>query len=138
MEEQVYRKQVTKESVSMRVIDEKQVDRHFKRSDLKLYEGDEMQPVSRPEYTIPEDNVLHTLLQKFDLIHRYHEHESLLLNSNEVSLSREEKHEAWDDFEDLTESSNALARFRAANRKNIQTIFYYIYTLIKISTKLQQ
>lgn len=96
MEEQIYKKQVNKESISKRVVDKQQVDRHFNQSELiQMFSVDDIEPKSRPEYCIPVDDVLAIQTKKFDVIHRYHEHETLLLNRHENSLNDQEKDNAW-------------------------------------------
>lgn len=117
MEEQIYKKQVNKESISKRVVDRQQVDRHFNQSELiQMFSADDIEPKSRPEHCIPVDNVLADQLKKFDVIHRYHEHETLLLNTNEDSLNDHEKDNAWWDY-DLLASETDSARSKALSRK---------------------
>lgn len=64
MEEKIYDRQVTKESLAMRVVDEKQVGRHYNASDLaELFTYSPAPPPpppdERPAYDRPQ--VLHTV-----------------------------------------------------------------------------
>ncbi|XP_053697900.1 transcriptional regulator ATRX homolog [Sabethes cyaneus] len=102
MEEKIYERQVTKQAISKRVIDEQQIDRHYKENDLQeLYRYDNVAPEEpRPTPNLPKDRLFAELLKKFDpLIYKYHEHDSLLENKEEETLNEEERKAAWEEFE---------------------------------------
>ncbi|XP_049533839.1 transcriptional regulator ATRX homolog isoform X1 [Anopheles darlingi] len=101
MEEKIYERQVTKQAISKRVIDEQQIDRHYKENDLQeLYRYDVEPSEPRPTPNLPKDRLFAELLQRFDkLIYKYHEHDSLLENKEEETLNEEERKAAWEEFE---------------------------------------
>lgn len=100
MEESIYKRQVTKISMSKRVIDKQQVDRHFKRNDLDdIYSIDSIEPTNERNEE-PSDSILSKLITKLNgIIVKYHSHDSLLQNNEEENLSAEEIQLAWDEFE---------------------------------------
>ncbi|PAA89823.1 hypothetical protein BOX15_Mlig008142g2, partial [Macrostomum lignano] len=106
MEEKIYDRQVTKQSLSQRVVDEHQIDRHFKADDLiQLYtlNVDTFDPDSDPatRFVLPKDGILADLLAKeARWISRYHLHDSLLENIESEVLTEEERREAWREYED--------------------------------------
>uniref|UniRef100_A0A182MX86 Transcriptional regulator ATRX n=1 Tax=Anopheles culicifacies TaxID=139723 RepID=A0A182MX86_9DIPT len=101
MEEKIYERQVTKQAISKRVIDEQQIDRHYKENDLQeLYRYDVETSEPRPMPNLPKDRLFAELLKRFDpLIYKYHEHDSLLENKEEETLNEEERKAAWEEFE---------------------------------------
>ncbi|XP_049285576.1 transcriptional regulator ATRX homolog [Anopheles funestus] len=101
MEEKIYERQVTKQAISKRVIDEQQIDRHYKENDLQeLYRYDVDTSEPRPVPNLPKDRLFAELLKQFDtLIYKYHEHDSLLENKEEETLNEEERKAAWEEFE---------------------------------------
>ncbi|KRZ70944.1 Transcriptional regulator ATRX -like protein [Trichinella papuae] len=104
MEETIYQRQVVKQSLSCRVIDEQQIGRHFTFSDLEcLYhfdpDEDDKQPTETP--VLPKDRLLADLLCDISKwIGRYIEHDSLLKNIVEEKLTEEELKSAWREYED--------------------------------------
>ncbi|RUS80227.1 hypothetical protein EGW08_012023 [Elysia chlorotica] len=104
MEEKIYERQVTKLSLSQRVVDEHQIERHFSANDLKeLYnfkpdrwsDGTE-----KPTLALPKDPLLAEILTNHKhCVLSFHEHDSLLENQIEQTLSEEEKKAAWEEYE---------------------------------------
>ncbi|XP_068631359.1 transcriptional regulator ATRX homolog isoform X2 [Battus philenor] len=101
MEEKIYERQVTKQAISKRVIDEQQIDRHYAENDLaELYKFSPRPPAPRPLPPLPRDRLFAEMLREHDAqIYKYHEHDSLLENKEEETLSEEERKAAWEDFE---------------------------------------
>lgn len=94
MEDKIYKRQVNKISLSKRVVDAKQTDRHYKEHDLaQLYctqNIDTTDSFADPDQ-LPSDKLLAQVLQSHnDLIQGYQRHETLL-QDNEGNLTEEEK-----------------------------------------------
>lgn len=101
MEEKIYDRQITKQSLSCRVIDEQQIERHFNWSDLNdLYVFDVNRHIRRPAPSSRiEDELLNGLLtRRKEWIVTFHEHDSLLENKSEEELNETERVAAWEDF----------------------------------------
>ncbi|KAK6975334.1 transcriptional regulator ATRX, partial [Biomphalaria glabrata] len=104
MEEKIYDRQVAKLSLSQRVVDEHQIERHFSANDLKeLYnfrpdrwdDGTE-----KPTLALPKDPLLAEILQSNrHCVVSFHEHDSLLENQVDQNLTEEEKKAAWEEYE---------------------------------------
>ncbi|CAF3656265.1 unnamed protein product [Rotaria sordida] len=137
MEEKIYQRQVVKQSISQRVVDDHQLDRHFTQSDIKeLYK---FKPEQLPEarststlltesdtnfnYPIPKDHLLLDLLYEHSRwIHSYHSHDSLLENKLDECLSAEERRRALEEYESLKRLPDqrqiALQRFQQQQQLN--------------------
>lgn len=101
MEEKIYERQVTKQAISKRVIDEQQIDRHYKENDLQeLYKYNLDPDDERFVPLLPKDRLFAEMLKKYeDIIIQYHEHDTLLENKEEETLGEEERKQAWEEFE---------------------------------------
>ncbi|XP_041656865.1 transcriptional regulator ATRX-like isoform X2 [Cheilinus undulatus] len=113
MEEKIYDRQVTKQSLSNRVVDQQQIERHFtlfELTELYTFEPDLLddpnsKKTKRSSPMSPKDKVLEQLLQTCkDQIVSFHEHESLLDHKQEEELSEAERRAAWAEYE--AESNN--------------------------------
>jgi hypothetical protein len=93
--------QVTKLSLSCRVVDEQQIERHFNSADLnELYRFEADSHTRRPTPPLPKDRLLAELMiQRKEWIVTFHEHDSLLENKEDEELNEDERKAAWDDFE---------------------------------------
>lgn len=103
MEEAIYNRQVAKISMSRRVVDEEQIDRHFARNDLEqLYSIKNIEPASNvcSAHVEPGDDALKQQLTKCkNIIYKYQLHDALLENNEEEELSPEEIQLAWDEYQ---------------------------------------
>ncbi|KAI5742804.1 hypothetical protein M8J77_011475 [Diaphorina citri] len=101
MEEKIYDRQVAKQSMSCRVVDEQQIDRHFTRSDIhELYEFKPDEKKERKTPALPKDRLMAEMIKEMDSkIVAFHEHDSLLENIEDEELNEEERKAAWEEFE---------------------------------------
>ncbi|XP_047462264.1 transcriptional regulator ATRX-like isoform X2 [Mugil cephalus] len=115
MEEKIYDRQVTKQSLSFRVVDQQQIERHFTLSELTelyIFEPDLLdEPNSKKSKRLasllPKDDVLAQLLETCkNQIVSYHEHESLLDHKQEEELSEAERKDAWAEYEAESHSAS--------------------------------
>uniref|UniRef100_A0AAZ3Q4Q8 DNA helicase n=1 Tax=Oncorhynchus tshawytscha TaxID=74940 RepID=A0AAZ3Q4Q8_ONCTS len=108
MEEKIYDRQVAKQSLSFRVVDQQQIERHFTMNELtELYafEPDLLDDPTgkkskRTTPMLPKDPFLAELLHSNkEQIVGYHEHDSLLDHKEEEALSEEDRKAAWAEYE---------------------------------------
>ena len=102
MEERIYDRQVIKQALASRVVDEHQIERHFSQDEVyELYKFDP-EPKDVPTPLVPKDRLLADILHSDktkNLIIAYHEHDSLLENRPDQNLTEEERQDAWNEFE---------------------------------------
>ncbi|KAK2881878.1 transcriptional regulator ATRX-like isoform X2 [Channa argus] len=115
MEEKIYDRQVTKQSLSYRVVDQQQIERHFTLSELTelynfepdLLDDPNSKTSKRTTSVLPKDTVLARLLETCKKhIVSYHEHESLLDHKQEEELSEAERKAAWAEYEAESNTAN--------------------------------
>lgn len=114
MEEKIYKRQVTKLSLSKRVLDAKQIDQHYEFDELaQLYctEFIETTDVHSNFDELPVDKLLAEILQRStNLIQKYHIHDHILLESTDQQLTENEKKFAWEEFEDAKKTEKTGKR----------------------------
>lgn len=106
MEEKIYDRQVTKTSLSLRVIDERQIGRHYTMNQLQeLFTYTPAPPPPTTEdstvYDRPTADIIFCrILDKLQpkTIVKFHEHDSLLEHVFAEELSEEERKAAWDNY----------------------------------------
>uniref|UniRef100_A0A3Q2YN28 DNA helicase n=1 Tax=Hippocampus comes TaxID=109280 RepID=A0A3Q2YN28_HIPCM len=139
MEEKIYDRQVTKQSLSYRVVDQQQIERHFTMNELaELYtfEPDMLDDPSEKKSKkatpmLPKDLFLAELLQTHkDQIVCYHEHDSLLDHKEEEALSEEDRKAAWAEYE-------AEKKVSAHPQMGASTIFSH-YNMAALATMTNQ
>ncbi|KAK9517933.1 hypothetical protein VZT92_023265 [Zoarces viviparus] len=108
MEEKIYDRQVTKQSLAFRVVDQQQIERHFtgvELAELYTFEPDMLDDPSgkkskKATPMLPKDPFLAEMLQNNkDQIVCYHEHDSLLEHTESEALSEEDRKAAWAEYE---------------------------------------
>eukprot|EP00092_Neocalanus_flemingeri_P054821 GFUD01064636.1.p1 GENE.GFUD01064636.1~~GFUD01064636.1.p1 ORF type:complete len:470 (-),score=157.85 GFUD01064636.1:45-1430(-) len=101
MEEKIYDRQVTKQSLSARVVDEQQIERHFTMNELsELYEFNDEPLSDRPIPEVPKDRLLAELVDKHkELVWSIKNHDSLLEAQVDENLTEEDRKTAWEEYE---------------------------------------
>ena len=103
MEEKIYQRQIIKQSLSQRVLDEHQLDRHFTSQELNelyAFEPDIYSGKSDDVPIMPEDDILKEIVLSCDRwLFKFHEHDSLLENIVSENLTDEERKAAWAEYE---------------------------------------
>ncbi|XP_033366026.1 transcriptional regulator ATRX homolog isoform X1 [Bombus vosnesenskii] len=101
MEEKIYNRQVTKLSLSCRVVDEQQIERHYSNQNLNELYTFERNNREKPTLNLPKDRLLAEIFLKYkNFVENYHEHDSLLENKAEEELNEEERKQAWLEYEE--------------------------------------
>uniref|UniRef100_H3APH3 DNA helicase n=1 Tax=Latimeria chalumnae TaxID=7897 RepID=H3APH3_LATCH len=123
MEEKIYDRQVAKQSLSFRVVDQQQIERHFTMNELtELYtfepdlldDPNSEKKSKRATPMLPKDTILAELLQNHkEYMVGYHEHDSLLDHKEEEELTEEERKAAWTEYE--AEKKGLNTRFNVPN-----------------------
>ncbi|XP_044581817.1 transcriptional regulator ATRX homolog isoform X1 [Cotesia glomerata] len=120
MEEKIYNRQVTKLSLSCRVVDELQIERHYSNNDLaELYKFDPPSETT-PDLALPKDRLLAEIfLRHKNLVETFHEHDSLLENIAEEELDAEERKQAWQEYEDEKAGKRMIPPQMMINYSNV-------------------
>ncbi|XP_015180488.1 PREDICTED: transcriptional regulator ATRX-like isoform X2 [Polistes dominula] len=120
MEEKIYNRQVTKLSLSCRVVDEQQIERHYSHNALnELYKFEPHTNTDKPTLNLPKDRLLAEIFSNYkELVENYHEHDSLLENKADEELDEEERKQAWLEYEEEKRRPNINAN-TAAYQNNI-------------------
>ncbi|XP_077387907.1 transcriptional regulator ATRX [Festucalex cinctus] len=146
MEEKIYDRQVTKQSLSYRVVDQQQIERHFTMNELaELYtfEPDMLDDPSEKKSKkatpmLPKDLFLAELLQTHkDQIVCYHEHDSLLDHKEEEALSEEDRKAAWAEYEAEKKGLTMRTNYQANPHMAASTIFSH-YNMAALATMTNQ
>ena len=101
MEQRIYERQIIKQALSRRVVDDQEIVRHFKENEIaELYR---FEPVPTEEKTpaVPKDRLLADILvseKSRELVVEYHLQDSLLENRPEEELPDAEKEDAWEQY----------------------------------------
>jgi len=121
MEEKIYERQVTKQAISKRVIDEQQIDRHYNQNDLQELYKYELEPDDeRILPKLPKDRLFAEMLKKYeDMIYKYHEHDTLLENKEEETLDEDERRQAWEEFEQEKNRPQFVANYAPQQPRGI-------------------
>uniref|UniRef100_A0A665WP00 DNA helicase n=1 Tax=Echeneis naucrates TaxID=173247 RepID=A0A665WP00_ECHNA len=148
MEEKIYERQVTKQSLSFRVVDQQQIERHFtmnELSELYTFEPDLLDDPSEKKSKkatpmLPKDPFLAELLQNNkDQIMCYHEHDSLLDHKEEEALSEEDRKAAWAEYEAEKKGLSMRTNYQSSySHMDMGTSSYFSYNVAALASMTNQ
>ncbi|XP_042349136.1 transcriptional regulator ATRX [Plectropomus leopardus] len=147
MEEKIYDRQVTKQSLSFRVVDQQQIERHFTTNELaELYtfEPDLLDDPSEKKSKkatplLPKDPFLAEMLQNNkDQIVCYHEHDSLLDHKEEEALSEEDRKAAWAEYEAEKKGLSTRTNYQAGYLQSNMGSNYFSFNMAALASMTNQ
>ncbi|TMS17804.1 Transcriptional regulator ATRX [Larimichthys crocea] len=148
MEEKIYDRQVTKQSLSFRVVDQQQIERHFTTNELaELYTfepdmADDPSEKKSKKATplLPKDPFLAEMLQNNkDQIACYHEHDSLLDHKEEEALSEEDRKAAWAEYEAEKKGLSMRTNYQATYAQmDMGSSNYFSYNVAALASMTNQ
>ncbi|XP_071313243.1 transcriptional regulator ATRX [Trachinotus anak] len=148
MEEKIYERQVTKQSLSYRVVDQQQIERHFTMNELaELYtfEPDLLDDPSEKKSKkatpmLPKDPILAEILQNNkDQIVCYHEHDSLLDHKEEEALSEEDRKAAWAEYEAEKKGLSMRTNYQSSySHMDMGSSSYFSYNVAALASMTNQ
>ncbi|XP_044060436.1 transcriptional regulator ATRX isoform X2 [Siniperca chuatsi] len=148
MEEKIYDRQVTKQSLSFRVVDQQQIERHFTTNELaELYtfEPDMLDDPSEKKSKkatplLPKDPFLAEMLQNNkDQIVCYHEHDSLLDHKEEEALSEEDRKAAWAEYEAEKKGLSMRTNYQTTySQMDMGSSNYFSYNVAALASMTNQ
>lgn len=125
MESRIYDRQIIKQAMSLRVVDEKSILRHFKEDEIAELYKFQPEPDEREIPHVPKDKVLADILsseKSSRLIVTWHDHDSLLENRPEEDLPEDERATAWKEYEDEKEKEEAKQRRLEESQQKLQQL----------------
>jgi len=133
IEEKIYNRQVVKLSLSSRVVDEHQVERHFKFDDInEMFKFNPDEKTERPTPPVPKDRLLADLLISHrEWIDSYFEHDTLLTNKVDEELSEEERKQAWEEYRFENERRATLPQQSQPEISYDQTMLTYVSNCLR-------
>uniref|UniRef100_A0A3Q3LTF3 DNA helicase n=1 Tax=Mastacembelus armatus TaxID=205130 RepID=A0A3Q3LTF3_9TELE len=148
MEEKIYERQVTKQSLSFRVVDQQQIERHFTMNELaelytfepELLDDPSGKKSKRATPMLPKDPILAELLQNSkDQIVGYHEHDSLLDHKEEEALSEEDRKAAWAEYEAEKKGLSMRTNYQSSySQMDMGTSSYFSYNVAALASMSNQ
>ncbi|KAG7517217.1 transcriptional regulator ATRX [Solea senegalensis] len=147
MEEKIYERQVTKQSLSFRVVDQQQIERHFTMNELtELYnfEPDMLDDPSdkkskKATPVLPKDLFLAEMLKNNkDQIVCYHEHDSLLDHKEEEALSEEDRKAAWAEYEAEKKGLSMRTNYQTYANMDTGASGYFNYNVAALASLSNQ
>ncbi|XP_075958967.1 transcriptional regulator ATRX [Anarhichas minor] len=148
MEEKIYDRQVTKQSLAFRVVDQQQIERHFtgvELAELYTFEPDMLDDPSgkkskKATPMLPKDPFLAEMLQNNkDQIVCYHEHDSLLEHTESEALSEEDRKAAWAEYEAEKKGVFMKNNYQAAyNQMEMGNSNYFSFNMAALASMTNQ
>ena len=101
MEEKIYERQVVKQSLAARVVDDQEIRNHYKKQSIEdLYDFRPHVSERRSPLAVPLDRLFAGVIHDHaKWVVSYHEHDSLLQHFETEKLSDKERQDAWHEYQ---------------------------------------